>query len=142
MQAMKSKAPALLLAAMLGVAGTPASAGEPDSAPAPRAAVDPMVQALIAGIAASLLRGMAANPADPLAGAGASIERGLRELIESPAPAIALEQILKDVPAELRDPLRQLLLRLLDDVRIEMSRNVPPRGMLRIGAPGTAPAND
>lgn len=85
--------------------------------------IDPLTQALLIGLAASVLREAAESP-DPMATLGRSIERKLMFALRSPELARALDGIIaeavKDAPHELREPLAQFAIAMLDSFRREM----------------------
>lgn len=119
------------LAVLIGVpvgalAHGPDRAGEPKerrSAPAAQPPIDPLVQALLIGLAASVLRDAAASP-DPIATMGESLERKLIFALRSPELARVLDQLIadavKDAPLELREPLAQFAGAMVNNLRREM----------------------
>jgi hypothetical protein len=120
----------------LGKAAQENSAAEPQQAQtAPLAepamdSMDPMVRALLVGLIASLLREAAASP-DPLSTLGDSLERKLQFALRSPEFAQVAEgligQAVKDVPAELREPLALFAVAMLNNLRREMLDRARPR---------------
>lgn len=93
-------------------------------------AMDPMIRALLLGLAASLLREAAASP-DPLNTFGESLERKLHFALRSPEFARLAEGLIdravRDAPAELREPLAQFATAMLNNLRREMLDGARPR---------------
>ena len=111
------------------LAHDPAFDGAPKdhrSAPAVRPTIDPLLQALIIGLAAAALREAAESP-DPIATFGSSIERKLMFALRSPELSQLAEQMIaeavKDAPEELREPLAQFATAMLKSLRREMLDN-------------------
>lgn len=98
-------------------------ASERRAAPAAQPAIDPLVQALLIGLAASVLREAAASP-DPLATFADSLERKLSFALRSPELARLLDQLIadavKDLPADLREPLAQFAGAMLNTLRSDL----------------------
>ena len=95
--------------------------------PTPPQRIDPAQEAAIIDMVTGVLRGVVPNlPKDP-----AQFESRLREFLESPAPAIMLNQFLaealKDVPPETREPLAQWLRDLLETARTQLLYGYTPR---------------
>ena len=92
-------------------------------APAAQPAIDPLMQALLIGLAASVLREAAASP-DPIATMGESLERKLAFALRSPEFARLLDQLIadavKEAPQELREPLAQFAGAMVSNLRREM----------------------
>lgn len=131
------KALLLALAGVCTFCGSPASlALEPADLPARDAggmqepAMDPVLRALLIGMAASLLREAAQSP-DPLNALGETLERKLMFALRSPEMARLVEalvgQAFRDVPLELREPLAQFAQSMLHSMR----RDLPDRGLAR-----------
>jgi len=124
-----------LLFLSVGVAA-PACAHEfprvPESPPAATAepTLDPVMRALLIGLAARILTEAARSP-DPMNTLGDSLERALASALRSPASARMIESLmghaLKDVPFELREPLALFAGSMLESARREMLDNRRPR---------------
>jgi hypothetical protein len=131
-------------AAALGLSGACFAHGGPD-APAPaqspyavpqagamdgHPAMDPLVRAIVIGIAASILREAAAQP-DPVDALGNAVERRLAAALADPNTMRLIEGALRhafqDAPAELREPLALFASSVLHDMRREMLRDRRPR---------------
>jgi hypothetical protein len=120
-----------MLAVLIGVpvaavAHDPGRVDEPKerrAAPQAQPAIDPLVQALLIGLAASVLREAAASP-DPIATMGESIERKLAFALRSPEFARVLDRLIadavKEAPLELREPLAQFAVAMVNNLRREM----------------------
>ena len=76
------------------------------AAPAATAPMDPAIKALLIGLAASVLQGMAANSGEGMKDPGAAIGNTLQGLLASPETARladgVLAQLLNETPAELQ----------------------------------------
>jgi len=129
--------PALLGATvLLGGTFMPAMAHDLPRAPeAPSAAsaepaMDPVMRALLIGLAARMLT-EAARSSDPMATLGDSLERALTSALRSPASTRMIESLMaqafKDVPVELREPLALFAGSMLESARREMLDNRRPR---------------
>lgn len=85
--------------------------------------MDPMLQALLIGVAASLLREAALSP-DPMSALGETFERKLGAVLRSPETLRLIEALLgqafKDVPLELREPLTMFAHSMLGSMRRDM----------------------
>jgi hypothetical protein len=123
---------ALCLAGSATLPGGPALAheyGTDARGPAVRAeterepTLDPVLRAVLLGLAASLLREAAASP-DPAGAFGEALERKLLLVLRSPEFARMAESFVghatKDVPPELREPLQQFALAMLKSLRRDM----------------------
>lgn len=105
---------------------------ETEAPPAATAApaMDPVMRALLIGLAARMLTDAARSP-DPMATLGESLERALTSALRSPATARMIEDLmgraLTDVPAELREPLALFAGSMLQSMRREMLDNRTPR---------------
>ncbi len=101
----------------------------PGAANAGQPAMDPLVRALVIGIAASILREAAAQP-DPVEGLGNAIERRVAAALADPNTMrlvqSALREALRDAPAELREPLTLFAASVLQNMRREMLRDLRP----------------
>jgi len=116
----------LIAVPVAAVAHDPWGTGEPHdrrATPQAQPAIDPLVQALLIGLAASVLREAAASP-DPITTMGESIERKLAFALRSPEIALLLDQLVasavKDAPLELREPLAQFATAMLNNLRRDM----------------------
>ena len=93
------------------------------TAPQAQPSIDPLVQAILVAAAASVLKEAAASP-DPFTALGESIERKLMFALRSPELARLLDQLIaeavKDAPRELREPLAQFAIAMLNNFRREM----------------------
>jgi hypothetical protein len=91
--------------------------------PGASAQIDPVLRALVLGIAASILREAAAAP-DPVEALGDAVERRLAAALANPntmrLAESALQQALQDAPIELREPLTAFALGVLRNMRREM----------------------
>ena len=91
--------------------------------PGAGAQIDPVVRALLLGIAASILREAAAAP-DPVEALGDAVERRLAAALANPntmrLAESALQQALQDAPVELREPLTAFALGVLRNMRRDM----------------------
>jgi len=87
------------------------------------ATIDPVMRALVIGIAASILREAAAQP-DPVEALGDAVERRLAAALANPntmrLAESALHQALQDAPPELREPLAAFALSLLRNMRRDL----------------------
>jgi hypothetical protein len=92
--------------------------------------MDPLVRAIVIGIAASILREAAAQP-DPVDALGNAVERRLAAALADPNTMRLIEGALRhafqDAPAELREPLALFASSVLHDMRREMLRDRRPR---------------
>ncbi|MCC7081222.1 MAG: hypothetical protein IT530_11165 [Burkholderiales bacterium] len=108
----------------------PAEAAYTGAGSAGQATVDPLVRALVIGIAASILREAAAQP-DPVEGLGNAIERRVAAALADPNTMrlvqSALREALRDAPPELREPLTLFAAGVLQNMRRDMSRDLRPR---------------
>lgn len=88
-------------------------------------ALDPLVRDVLIALVASLLREAAESP-DPLATLGEALNRKLVNLMSSPAAPAMIEGLLsgalKDVPAELREPLGLFAASVLAQLRRDLAR--------------------
>ena len=111
------------IAALAQIPGRTLEPTERRAAPAAQSAMDPLMQALLIGLAASVLKEAAASP-DPIATVGESIERKLMFALRSPEFARLLDQLIadavKDAPPELREPLAQFAGAMVNNLRREM----------------------
>jgi hypothetical protein len=113
------------------VHGEPAVRGpQADSYAGTHATIDPLMRALVIGIAASILREAAAQP-DPVEALGDAVERRLSAALANPntmrMAESALQQALQDAPPELREPLAAFALSVLRNMRRDMLAQ-PRRG--------------
>ncbi len=94
------------------------------------ATIDPVMRALVIGIAASILREAAAQP-DPVEALGDALERRLSAALANPntmrLAESALQQALRDAPPELREPLAAFALSVLQSMRRDLLAQ-PRRG--------------
>ncbi len=113
-----------------GWAHQPAPVPDVQAAPGAEPSIDPVMRALLIGLAARMLTEAARSP-DPMGTLGDSMERALSSALRSPASARMLEGLvghaLKDVPPELREPLALFAGSMLESVRREMLDNRRPR---------------
>ena len=115
----------------------PLQPDDPTLRAAPRAAersaaveMDPVMRALLIGIAASILREAAAQP-DPVEALGNAVERRLAAAAANPntmrLAEAALAQAVQDAPPELREPLAQFATSVLHSMRRELLKELRPR---------------
>jgi hypothetical protein len=102
----------------------------PHVAPAPQyPTVDPLMRALIIGIAANILREAAAQP-DPVEALGNAVERRIVTALADPNTMRLVESALRhafqDAPVELREPLALFASSVLHNMRNEMLRDMRP----------------
>ena len=113
------------------VASSPAQPRVDEASRASDPAMDPLVRALIIGIAASILREAAAQP-DPVEGLGNAIERRVASALADPNTMRlvegALRRALREAPEELREPLAEFVSALVRDLRHEMLQDRRSRG--------------
>jgi hypothetical protein len=92
--------------------------------------MDPVMRALMIGIAASILREAAAQP-DPVEALGNAVERRLAAAAANPntmrLAEAALAQAFQDAPPELREPLALFATSVLHSMRRELLKELPPR---------------
>jgi hypothetical protein len=92
--------------------------------------MDPMMRALMIGIAASILREAAAQP-DPVEALGNAVERRLAAAAANPhtmrLAEAALAQAFQDAPPELREPLAMFASSVLHSMRRELLKEPQPR---------------
>jgi hypothetical protein len=97
--------------------------------PGAGAQIDPVMRALLLGIAASILREAAAAP-DPVEALGDAVERRLGAALANPntmrLAESALQQALQDAPPELREPLTAFAIGVLRNMRREMAARPRP----------------
>jgi hypothetical protein len=114
----------------------PATAPYPGSGNAAQATVDPLVldpivRALVIGIAANILREAAAQP-DPVDALGHAVERRISAALADPntmrLAERALQHAFQDAPVELREPLALFATSVLHGMRREMLEDMRPRG--------------
>jgi hypothetical protein len=99
-----------------------AGAGQP--------AMDPLMRALVIGIAANILREAAAQP-DPVDALGNAVERRVVAALADPNTMRLVESALRhafqDAPLELREPLALFASSVLHSMRREMLQDMGPR---------------
>ena len=98
-------------------------APQPDAYAGSPVTIDPLMRALMIGIAASILREAAAQP-DPVEALGDAVERRLAAALANPntmhLAESALQRALQDAPPELREPLAAFALSVLRNMRRDM----------------------
>lgn len=107
--------------------GVPAAGIEPGVAAQPT--MDPLVRALVIGIAASILREAASQP-DPLEALGDAVERRAAAALADPNTLqlidAAVQRAVRDAPAELREPLALFASSVARSLRRELLQDMPP----------------
>jgi hypothetical protein len=92
--------------------------------------MDPLVRALVIGIAANILREAAAQP-DPVDALGNAIERRIEAALADPNTMRLVERALQhafqDAPVELREPLALFAASVLQNMRREILQDMRPR---------------
>jgi hypothetical protein len=93
-------------------------------------AMDPLMRALVIGIAANILREAAAQP-DPVDALGNAVERRVVAALVDPNTMRLVESALRhafqDAPLELREPLALFASSVLHSMRREMLQDMGPR---------------
>jgi hypothetical protein len=93
-------------------------------------AMDPLMRALVIGIAANILREAAAQP-DPVDALGNAVERRIVSALADPNTMRLVEgaarHAVQDAPAELREPLALFASSVLHNMRREMLQDMGPR---------------
>lgn len=108
----------------------PAAHPHPGAGNAAHPALDPLVRALVIGIAANILREAAAQP-DPVDALGNAVERHIVAALADPNTMRLVESAVKhafqDAPVELREPLALFAASVLHSMRSEMLQDMRPR---------------
>jgi hypothetical protein len=119
-----------------GAAWAPQQVEPPANAPylgagnSPQATMDPIVRALVIGIAANILREAAAQP-DPVDALGNAVERRIVAVLSDPNTMRLVERALQhafqDAPVELREPLALFAASVLHNMRRDILQDMRPR---------------
>jgi hypothetical protein len=108
----------------------PAHAPYPGAGNAAQPTMDPLMRALIIGIAANILREAAAQP-DPVDALGNAVERRVVAALADPNTMRLIERALghafQDAPVELREPLALFASSVLHSMRREILQDMRPR---------------